>query len=203
MNKELQDLVWSILPKEFKEEVKYEYHRVATKASKEEYDLGFMHAHEGMFGLHNLTSDAEGEPNPAEPKCHVGQRVRCLNDGETYIVLAKVGKHHYSLQGVEHDVHEDYLEPYTEPTANKIGNPDISTETLNASKSVPLESDSADHVGKSNETVDRDHNRLHIAAMAMQGMLSNTTRFSSYEISDLVRISLNCADALLAEAEKV
>lgn len=61
MNKELQDLVWSILPKEFKEEVKYEYRRVATKASKEEYDLGFMHAHEGMFGIHNLTSDTEGE----------------------------------------------------------------------------------------------------------------------------------------------
>lgn len=51
---------------------------------------------------------------------------------------------------------------------------------------------------------DSFHNerRLTIAAMAMQGMLSNTTRFSSYEISDLVRISLNCADALIAEAEK-
>lgn len=48
----------------------------------------------------------------------------------------------------------------------------------------------------------RNHNRLHIAAMAMQGMLSNTTRFSSYEISDLVRISLNCADALIAKCEK-
>lgn len=44
--------------------------------------------------------------------------------------------------------------------------------------------------------------RLNIAAMMMQGMLSNTTRFSSYEISDLVRISLNCADALIAEVEK-
>lgn len=61
MNKELQDLVWSILPKELKEEVKYEYRRVATKASKEEYCLGFMRAHEGMFGIHNLTSDTEGE----------------------------------------------------------------------------------------------------------------------------------------------
>lgn len=59
MDKTLQDLAWSLLPKEFKEEVKYEYRRVATKASKEEYDLGFMHAHEGMYGLYNLTSDAE------------------------------------------------------------------------------------------------------------------------------------------------
>ena len=61
MDKITQDLAWSVLPKEFKEEVKFEYLRVATKASKEEYDLGFMHAHEGMFGIHNLTSDAEGE----------------------------------------------------------------------------------------------------------------------------------------------
>lgn len=63
MKKELQDYVWQKcgLPKEFKEEVKFEYHRVATKATKDEYDLGFMHAHEGMFGIHNLTSDAEGE----------------------------------------------------------------------------------------------------------------------------------------------
>lgn len=61
MKRELQDYVWSVLPKEFKEEVKFEYHRVATKASKEEYDLGFMHAHEGMFGIDSLTSDAEGE----------------------------------------------------------------------------------------------------------------------------------------------
>lgn len=85
MNKELQDLVWSILPKEFKEEVKYEYHRVATKASKEEYDLGFMHAHEGMFGLHNLTSDAEGgaESSRAEVSCRstcaLSQRWRNLH----------------------------------------------------------------------------------------------------------------------------
>lgn len=63
MKKELQDYVWQKcgLPKEFKEEVKYEYNRVATKARKDEYDLGFMHAHEGMFGIHNLTSNAEGD----------------------------------------------------------------------------------------------------------------------------------------------
>lgn len=61
MDKTLQTTAWNCLPKEFKEEVKYEYHRAATKATKDEYDLGFMHAHEGMFGIHNLTSDAEGE----------------------------------------------------------------------------------------------------------------------------------------------
>lgn len=61
MTKGLQDLAWSRLPKEFKEEVKFEYYRVATKAQKDEYDLGFLHAHERIFGIHNLISDAEGE----------------------------------------------------------------------------------------------------------------------------------------------
>ena len=61
MDRTIQDLAWTCLPKEFKEEVKFEYYRVATKAQKDEYDLGFLHAHEGMFGIHNLTSDAEGE----------------------------------------------------------------------------------------------------------------------------------------------
>ncbi len=72
MTKELQGVAWSVLPKEFKEEVKYEYCRVATKASKDEYDLGFMHAHEGIFGIHNLTSDADG----AEILCVFRKRVQ-------------------------------------------------------------------------------------------------------------------------------
>lgn len=43
MNKELQDLAWRSLPKEFKEEVKYEYNCVATKAIKiEQYDNSTM-----------------------------------------------------------------------------------------------------------------------------------------------------------------
>lgn len=75
MTKELQDLAWAVLPKEFKEEVKFEYHRAATKASKEEYDLGFMHAHEGMFGIHNLTSDAEGEEMLAISRREIQQLV--------------------------------------------------------------------------------------------------------------------------------
>lgn len=61
MKRELQDYVWSVLPKEFKEEVKYEYNKTETKKIRKECDLGFLNAHEGMFGVHNLTSDAEGE----------------------------------------------------------------------------------------------------------------------------------------------
>ena len=57
MNKELQDLAWSVLPKKFKEEVKLLY-RIADS------DIDRMIAVimlENVFGLDNLTSDAEGE----------------------------------------------------------------------------------------------------------------------------------------------
>lgn len=52
MNKELQDKAWSVLPKEFKEEVKELYH---------EYTFTREGYYTELFGLHNLTSDAEGE----------------------------------------------------------------------------------------------------------------------------------------------
>ena len=70
MNKELQDIAWSVLPKEFKEEVKKYY-----KTLHEQYiDYAGLHLEnakakvqerivtlEYFFGIHNLTSDAEGE----------------------------------------------------------------------------------------------------------------------------------------------
>lgn len=86
MTKELQNKAWSVLPKEFKEEVKYEYTRVATKATKDSYDLGFMHAHEELFGLHNLDSDAEGEESLQERMWNVltpELQTYCRNMGHT------------------------------------------------------------------------------------------------------------------------
>lgn len=53
MDKTLQDLVWSILPKEFKEEVKKEY--------RKGYVCETLAMLITLFGHHNLTSDAEGE----------------------------------------------------------------------------------------------------------------------------------------------
>lgn len=70
MNKELQDLAWRSLPKEFKEEVKKYYHTLHEQCK--DYDgLHLENAKakvqerivtlEYFFGKHNLTSDAEGE----------------------------------------------------------------------------------------------------------------------------------------------
>lgn len=56
MNKELQDLVWKhCLPKEFKEEVKKYYDNSTALGATVVLLL------ENLFGVHNLTSDAEGE----------------------------------------------------------------------------------------------------------------------------------------------
>lgn len=53
MDKTLQDLAWSCLPKEFKEEVKKEY--------RKGYVCETLTMLITLFGHHNLTSDAEGE----------------------------------------------------------------------------------------------------------------------------------------------
>ncbi len=52
MNKELQDLAWSVLPKEFKDEVKKLYREFTF--TREGY-------YKELFGRRNLISDAEGE----------------------------------------------------------------------------------------------------------------------------------------------
>lgn len=59
MTTELQNKVWSILPKEFKEEVKEIYSNAITY-----HPCGYNHKTDllkYLFGRHNLTSKAEGE----------------------------------------------------------------------------------------------------------------------------------------------
>lgn len=59
MDKTIQDLAWSVLPKEFKEEVKKMY-ATPYKYFESNYS-GACAAFNMLFGIHNLTSDAEGE----------------------------------------------------------------------------------------------------------------------------------------------
>lgn len=62
MTRELQDLAWSVLPKEFKEEVKVAYKRLtSTKYLQDSFGRGMKAQLETLFGFDNLTSDAEGE----------------------------------------------------------------------------------------------------------------------------------------------
>lgn len=59
MDKTTQDLVWSILPKEFKEEVKKLYTEFYNEKPHSDCSYGYLGLLIKLFGVHNLTSDAE------------------------------------------------------------------------------------------------------------------------------------------------
>lgn len=245
MNKELQDLVWSILPKEFKEEVKYEYHRVATKASKEEYDLGFMHAHEGMFGIHNLTSDTEGEVELLHvtrqkvlglyanaKKLHdLYTSATCINEAEsrtidrtdgTMSVLktlfgSKCLPEPSKLQASCRQVNVDSLHDNVDSSHGNVDSlePKPAEPNPDGDKLSPEPQPANRTPSSYTQPVTDCHqiDRLHIAAMAMQALLSNADRMKRYEdiasdpLSDnltriVARNALRYADALVAEAQK-
>lgn len=61
MDKEIQRIAWAVLPKEFKEEVKKDYFRLAVKANRTQYERGVTTTYLNLFGRHNLISDAEEE----------------------------------------------------------------------------------------------------------------------------------------------
>ncbi len=61
MNAEQKNKIWALLPKEFKEEVKKSYLYYTGMARKGQHDLGAIHTFEAIFGVHNLTSDLDGE----------------------------------------------------------------------------------------------------------------------------------------------
>ena len=90
MNKELQDLAWSLLPKEFKEEVRKIYNADDPLMSSEAYELL-----DDIFGRHNLTSDAEGED---EMLCVSRKKVQ-----EFYAKCKKVTIDPYSYPDYAHE----------------------------------------------------------------------------------------------------
>lgn len=66
MDKKTQALAWSVLPKEFKEETKrlsqyYSRHVSALFGMERQRADNFYREFVSLFGIHNLTSDAEGE----------------------------------------------------------------------------------------------------------------------------------------------
>ena len=240
MTKELQDHVWSILPKEFREEVKYEYSRVATKAIKSSYDLGFMHAHEGMYGHHNLTSDAEGE----DEMLHVSRkRVQDEFNSVKIITSEKIcskvlaGAADMYLKTLERLFGSKCLpdnvessEPNVESSEPNVDSlPQNPTESCNKANHISTDDSKPAEptdFGKevnfptkkqsrnfSQETANCD-NRLQIAAMAMQGILSNENAIqyaiNNFRLQDgsrnryqaVAECSLAFADALIAESEK-
>ncbi|OKY84331.1 MAG: hypothetical protein BHV69_09935 [Bacteroidales bacterium 52_46] len=257
MDKTTQDLAWSVLPKEFKEEVKKSY-RYYSCMAKDQYDCGIVDCIETIFGKHNLTSDTEEEemltcergkvqqlyneateiihknskkegdlffqmvgmsslllslfgskclpdnvdslkPKPAEPKFKVGD-----------IVRFKYGCTPYRIDGFKmldgtmlYQVGEVWaaasdLEPYTEPAEPTCTR--TCTDDCPSQHKIPC-------VNLSQETANCDKCnglRLHIAAMAMQGLLASPVdaNMQSKSVDYIVKASFEYADALIAEAEK-
>lgn len=106
MTKELQDLAWSVLPKEFKEEVKKYYHTLHeqyldyaglhfdnAKAKVKERIVTLEH----FFGVHNLTSDAEGEEMLTVPRKRVMEIYNHCNGGGAQAIEDIFGKLTYDM----------------------------------------------------------------------------------------------------------
>ena len=192
MNKELIDKAWACLPREFKEEVKRLY-RIAESDVDQMIAMIML---ENVFGLHNLTSDAEGEEMLTCEKYKVEEALNYCDELDSIS-----GSHNMRNWGeqmiaylfgskclLDEDVHEDNftsIEPKPAEPKEKSSN------------STELKSQEVDkHFDAIIKDGFREHNRLHIAAMIMSGLLA------SGKEKHPVRRALDLADALIAEAEK-
>lgn len=144
---------------------------------------------------------------PAEPKFKVGDKVRYRPSGNVYEVEGKTGRQHYALKGWLKDVLESDLEPYTRSNPNPSNSGELKLQTAEDKSGVNL----SIYLKKSKNC----DNRLQIAAVAMQGILSNIDLFKNAletgtEILSgdgipyraVAKASLLFADALIAESEK-
>lgn len=147
--------------------------------------------------LANEDNFATKEPKPAEPKFIVGEKV--IHKGVLRVIdLIDTATHRYHLSNGRYYaewVDESDLEPYTEPEDESRN---LSQETANCDKEF-------DTILKGGF---REHNRLQIAAMAMQGLMCNPYGFTldgedqDKTPENVAEMAFLCADALIARAEK-
>ena len=200
MTKDLQDLAWSCLPKEFKEEVKKLYIETEIELSKKKGSTdnltqllrGMNRQLAYLFGIHNLTSDAEGEEMLTVSRKKVQ---------ESYAKCKEATKNPYSYPDYSH-----------ESALSRMALLDI----LFGSKCLPdeevkpaepeLRSDGTAHFDNIINYGFHDHNRLHIAAMAMQGILANPDITSGGDFENgteyICNMALYYADTLIEAASK-
>lgn len=251
MDKELIDKAWACLPREFREEVKklaqyYSRHVSALFGMERQRADKFYREFISLFGLHNLTSDAEGEemlcvprkkvqemyaaneriktdfpdketgiisdhinhilghlfgskclpdeePKPAEPKYHRGEKV-CYN-GYVYEIEGLVGKKRYALKGLNFDLDEDMIEPYTEPEKNIAENRNFSQ-------------DCDKHFDAILKDGFQGLRRLNIATQVLCAITpkyqddGDGIGLSVLNEKNMIKCAYRLADALMAEAEK-
>ena len=199
MDIELIDKAWACLPKEFKEEVKEIFRKCLGVPKYEAITikpmlLGYL------FGHHNLTSDEEGEEEILTVK-----RSKVIDIFTQNTILLSEGHSEY-LNGY----YTEYLSGYYKCHVLK----DLfGSKCLPDKESKPAEPKEDKHFDNILKDDFHDHNRLHIAAMAMQGILSNADRMKKYEYVAteppceeltvvVARNALRYADELLRQSGK-
>lgn len=195
MTKELQDHVWSILPKEFKEEVKKEY--------RKGYVCETLTMLITLFGHHNLTSDAEGEEILTVPRKDI---VELFQEVQKTISQCKGTALAVQSVGIKNVLWSFFgSKCLPDNVATSAPNVDSSHGNIDSlSQNPPENCNSENHIStddskpaeptdfgrevnfptKNNPTIylkksKNCDNRLQIAAMAMQGILSNIDLFKN------------------------
>lgn len=213
MNRELQDYVWACLPKEFKEEVNEIYLNAV-----EHHPCAYNHKTDllkYLFGKHNLTSDEEGEEMLTCEKYKVEEALNYCDEldsisgshnmrnwGEQMIAYL------FGSKCLPDELNEDNFAK-SEPKPSEPKNEGTRQEQY-VPKNAESGTHSLNHILKDGF---REHNRLHIAAMAMQGILSNADQMRGYEYVAteppceelavvVARNALRYADALITKVEK-
>lgn len=201
MNKELIDRAWACLPREFKEKVKKKYARCVKIDEDDNSNLPAYAVKsaitrrallENLFGIHNLTSDAEGEEMLTVKRSDVINEFDKLHKLSYKAADLQVGLNAFrTLFGskcLPDELNEDNFAK---------SEPKPSEPKEKSSNSTELKSQEVDkHFDAIIKDGFREHNRLHIAAMIMSGLLA------SGKEKHPVRRALDLADALIAEAEK-
>lgn len=178
-----------------------------------------------LFGSKCLPDESEppilskvekiGKDCKAEPKFHIGQRARHKPTRLVDVIdgISQSAPYTYRFRHMvrplrEQEIFESDLEPYIEPLSqNPTENCDnenviSSTKTCTNVCPSPRPSQEESNRGLCDKLIQRgfkNHNRLHLAAMAMQAIIS---RGKGYDAQETAVTALEFADALIAEAEK-
>lgn len=198
MNKELQDLVWSILPKEFREEVRELYDgcikMMDIRPSASEIYANKLTTLEYLFGHHNLTSDAEGEEMLTVSRKQVQRRFhmayKCKHSGLLSHDDVQFWK---GWQGALDNLFGSKCLPDEEPKScgellDKMNG--IADKILDATEPKAAE-----------PKFKMDEQRLNIATKIAQGMLAAGEDYSG-DCTFIVKKSFEIADALIAGCKK-
>lgn len=195
MTTELQNKVWSILPKEFKEEVK-RMHRIADSDVDQ---MIVMITLENVFGHQNLTSDAEGEETLI---CEKSKVQRAYNTSREIVKAENPDSLMYSM-------HTQIMCVLESIFGSKCLS-DVHEDNFTSIEPKPAEPKEEADKQFDNILKDsfRNKRRLNIAAQIVASMIGSddwtTWRGgSNKEIwHNMAKSSLEIADALIAETEK-